>query len=81
MKEPVEGWKFLVSIVGLLATIITGYMSISQKIIDEAKVKENHEVRIHYLEEDRNELKSDIKETKSQTTQILILLQNKQDRK
>lgn len=57
------------------------YAMTVKNIEDKAKVFENHELRIKFLEDSTAEMKSDIKETKNIATQTLILLQNKQDRK
>ena len=41
----------------------------------------NHEERIKHLEEFKVDMKQDIKDIKTDQGKILILLQNKQDRK
>lgn len=88
MKKPLEGWHLLVAIVGVLIAcwgII--YMYSKDNIVAAQKV-ENHEVRIQQLESDRQETKQSIREMNSkidklgdQNTQILIILQNKAERK
>ena len=53
----------------------------SKPMIIDGKKYENHEVRIGQLEADKKEMRDDIKDIKKTNEQILILLQNKEDRK
>ena len=81
MKKPLEVWHLFVGIAGVLVAcwgIV--YMANKDNVAAAQKV-ENHEVRLTQLENDRQELKNDIKEIKQSQEQMLIILQNKQDRK
>ena len=69
------------SLVILLLTILGGYYGLTGKFEDDGKKYENHEVRIGQLEADKKEMRDDIKDIKKTNEQILILLQNKADRK
>lgn len=74
MKQPAQVWQFVLSISTTVAAIVTGAMMLSSMYT-------NHEERIKHLEEFKTEMKSDIKEIRDDQEKILILLQNKQDRK
>lgn len=88
MKKPLEIWHLLVGIASVLIAcwgII--YMANKDNVVAAQKV-ENHEVRIQQLESDRQETKQSIREMNTkidklgdQNTQILIILQNKAERK
>ena len=74
MKQPVQVWQFVLSIGTTLVAIITGAMMLSSMYT-------NHEERLKHLEEFKTDIKSDIKEIKGSQEKILIILENKQDRK
>lgn len=88
MKKPLEGWHLLVAIVGVLIACWGIIYMYSKDNIQAAQKVENHEVRIQQLEVDRQEwrqtskdMNNKIDKLSEQNTQILILLQNKADRK
>ncbi len=88
MKKPLEGWHLLVAIIGVLVACWGIIYMYNKDNIQAAQKVENHEVRIQQLENDRQETKQSIREMNlkidklgDQNTQILILLQNKQERK
>lgn len=88
MKKPLEGWHLFV---GLLAVLIACWgivYNYNKDNIVAAQKVENHEVRIQQLESDRQETKQSMREMNSkidklgdQNTQMLIILQNKAERK
>lgn len=74
MKGYIQVWHFIIYIFTSIAAIVTGAMMISSMYT-------NHEERIKHLEEFKVDMKQDIKDIKTDQGKILILLQNKQDRK
>lgn len=88
MKKPLEVWHLIAAIAGVLIAA-WGMIYMSTKDAQQsAKTVENHEVRISQLESARLESVQTFKDMNSkmdklseQNTQILIILQNKQDRK
>lgn len=81
MKKPVELWQMIIGLITFGIGLATIAINVSNKIT-------NHESRIQTLERvmDKVDLKLDaigVKQDKQdeKTTQILIILQNKQDRK
>ena len=85
MRKAVELWQVLIAaimmLLGMWGTASMYTARIEEKATQSATSIENHEQRIKQLEADRSELKQDIKDVKQGNQQILILLQNKQDRK
>jgi hypothetical protein len=80
-KQVEQTWHSKASLVILLLTILGGYYGLTGKFEEDGKKYENHEVRIGQLEADKKEMRDDIKDIKKTNEQILILLQNKEDRK
>ena len=80
-KQVEQTWQSKTSLIVLLLTILGSYYALTSKFEDEGKKYENHEVRIGQLEADKKEMRDDIKDIKKTNEQILILLQNKADRK
>ena len=80
-KQVEQTWHSKASLVILLLTILGGYYGLTDKFEEDGKKYENHEVRIGQLEADKKEMRDDIKDIKKTNEQILILLQNKADRK
>ena len=80
-KQVEQSWQSKTSLVVLLLTILGGYYALTSKFEEDGKKYENHEVRINQLEADKKEMRDDIKDIKRSNEQILILLQNKADRK
>ena len=80
-KQVEQTWHSKASLVILLLTILGGYYGLTGKFEEDGKKYENHEVRIGQLEADKKEKRDDIKDIKKTNEQILILLQNKADRK
>ena len=80
-KQVEQTWHSKASLVIVILTILGGYYALTGKFEDDGKKYENHEVRIGQLEADKKEMRDDIKDIKRSNEQILILLQNKADRK
>ena len=80
-KQVEHSWQSKTSLIVLILTILGGYYALTSKFEDDGKKYENHEVRINQLEADKKEMRDDIKDIKRSNEQILILLQNKEDRK
>jgi hypothetical protein len=80
-KQVEQTWHSKASLVIVLLTILGSYYALTGKFEDDGKKYENHEVRIGQLEADKKEIRDDIKDIKRSNEQILILLQNKADRK
>jgi Tfp pilus assembly protein PilN len=74
MKQHIQVWHFVIYVFTSIAAVVTGAMMISSMYT-------NHEERIKHLEEFKIDMKQDIKDIKTDQGKILILLQNKQDRK
>lgn len=92
MQAQVKLWQLLAAVISTIATMLTivfmfvNRMEASAKVSENgAKIIENHEVRIGVLEDEQKqfklEYKADIREIKASQEKILIILQNKQDRK
>ncbi len=85
MQAQVKLWQLIAAVLGTVATMLTIIFMFTNRMESAAKTTENHEIRIESLEKQNNEFrieyKSDIKDLKSGQQEILILLQNKQDRK
>lgn len=80
-KQVEQSWQSKTSLIVLLLTILGGYYALTSKFEEDGKKYENHEVRIGQLENDKKEMRDDLKDIKRSNEQILILLQNKADRK
>ena len=80
-KQVESSWQSKTSLIVLVLTILGGYYALTGKFEEDGKKYENHEVRINQLEADKKEMRDDIKDIKRSNEQILILLQNKADRK
>jgi hypothetical protein len=80
-KQVERTWQSKTSVILVALTIMGGYFALTGKFEDDGKKYENHEVRIGQLEADKKEIRDDIKDIKRSNEQILILLQNKEDRK
>lgn len=74
MNSQIKVWQLVLSILPLLGLMIGIYVN-NQVTIS------NHETRIQSLEYQNKAYGEDLKEIKKQNTEILILLQNKQDRR
>ena len=80
-KQVERSWQSKTSVILVALTIMGSYFALSSKFEDDGKKYENHEVRLNQLEADKKEMRDDIKDIKKSNEQILILLQNKADRK
>lgn len=80
-KQVEHSWQSKTSVILVVLTILGSYYALTTKFEDDGKKYENHEVRIGQLEADKKEMRDDIKDIKRSNEQILILLQNKADRK
>lgn len=80
-KQVEHSWQSKTSVILVVLTILGSYFALTSKFEDDGKKYENHEVRIGQLEADKKEMRDDIKDIKRSNEQILILLQNKADRK
>jgi hypothetical protein len=80
-KQVENSWQSKTSLIVLVLTILGGYYALTSKFEEDGKKYENHEVRINQLEADKKEIRDDLKDIKKTNEQILILLQNKADRK
>lgn len=74
MQKPVSWRDFLLAFIPAIVVVGTIIFNSGAKI-------ENHAVRINQLEQDRNELKQDLKDIKKLQQETIILLQNKEDKK
>lgn len=88
MNEPIAGWKALTGFLTLLIGICAMWMSLSAQYRQDGKDFENHEGRIKRLEDDKKEIiryiekvEGKVDDVSKQNTQILILLENKANRK
>lgn len=81
MKEPTPRWQFWTAFATLLIGLISMWISLSGTIKQDGRDYENHEQRIQGLEKRFDKLENKIDKISDQNTQILILLQNKADRK
>lgn len=81
MKEPTPRWQFWVAFTTLLIGIVAMWMSLSAQYKQDGKDFENHEQRIQGLEKRFDKLETKLDKITEQNTQILVLLQNKADRK
>ena len=85
MKKPVEIWQLVVAVIAVVISVITASSMYAASIRDDAAkvaaTTENHEVRIKQLEQERLEMKSDIREMKNDIRETLLILRDKQDRK
>ena len=80
MRKPVEIWQFILAIVTVLGTSGAWVMDQSNQI-------ERQKVRIEILEEQQRDnrllfkdIQQQFKETNEKLTDILVILQNKEDR-
>ncbi len=80
-KQVERTWQSKTSVILVALTIMGSYFALTSKFEDDGKKYENHEVRINQLEADKKEMRDDLKDIKRSNEQILILLQNKADRK
>jgi peptidoglycan hydrolase CwlO-like protein len=80
-KQVERSWQSKTSVILVALTIMGSYFALTSKFEDDGKKYENHEVRLNQLEADKKEMRDDIKDIKKSNEQILILLQNKADRK
>ena len=85
MKKPVEIWQLVVAVIAVVISVITASSMYAASIRDDAAkvaaTTENHEVRIKQLEQERMEMKSDIREMKNDIRETLLILRDKADRK
>jgi hypothetical protein len=85
MQAQVKVWQLIAAVISTIATMLTVVFMFTNRMEAAAKTTENHEIRIGSLEKQNNEFrqeyKMDIRELKDGQQEILILLQNKQDRK
>lgn len=85
MKKNVEWWHFVIGLLGVMVSVwiaLNMYFKDVEATAKESATKvENHEQRIKQLESDRAEIKSDLRDIKKSQQDILILLQNKADRR
>lgn len=81
MQEQVKVWQLITAVLGTIATMLTIVFMFTNRMESSAKTTENHELRINVLERERQEYNLDIKEIKASQQEILIILQNKADRK
>jgi len=84
MNNHIQWKQFIVAILAVIISTWGIVYMYTRDLQSDARTSatqvENHEQRIKQLESDRQELKADIKEIKQSQQQVLILLQNKQDR-
>ena len=80
VKKPLEIWQGIVGLFTIAAIVIGLYSSQVGEAKAASAKQENHELRIKQLENDRIEMKADIRETKAIVTDIRVILQDKQDR-
>ena len=80
-KQVERSWQSKTSVILVALTIMGSYFALTSKFEEDGKKYENHEVRLNQLEADKKEMRDDIKDIKKSNEQILILLQNKADRK
>jgi len=85
MKKPVEIWQLVIAIIAVIISVITLTSMMTASIRDDAAKTaantENHEVRIKQLEQERQEMKGDIREMKNDIRETLLILRDKADRK
>lgn len=81
MQAQVKVWQLITAVLSTIAAMLTIVFMFTNRMEASAKTTENHELRIGVLEREREEYKADIKEIKASQQEILIILQNKQDRK
>ena len=85
MNKNVQWKQFVVAVFAVIISTWGIVYMYTRDLQNDARTNatqvENHEQRIKQLENDRQELKADIKDIKQSQQQVLILLQNKQDRK
>lgn len=81
MKQPIPQWQFWTAFATLVIGIAAMWMSLSAQYKQDGKDFENHEQRISGLEKRFDKIENKIDRITDQNTQILIILQNKQDRK
>lgn len=74
MEKGLKVWQALVSFFVLMITVVTLIVNQSNKI-------ETQGLRISYLESAQKDNALQLKEMNGKLTEILIILQNKQDRK
>lgn len=74
MDRSIKVWHLVIALAALFGSMVSAWVSLNK---DQAATN----VRLEILERDKQELKNDVKDIKSQNTQILVILQNKQDRK
>ena len=88
MKQPLQIWQLVLTFLGTIIACWGIIYMYNKDNISAAQKVENHEIRIQNLEADRQEWRQTIKDMNGnivklgdQNTQILIILQNKADRK
>ena len=81
MQAQVKVWQLITAVLSTIAAMLTIVFMFTNRMEASAKTTENHELRIGVLEREQQEYKADIKEIKASQQEILIILQNKQDRK
>ena len=88
MRKNLEVWQLVVAFFGVIIACWGIIYMYNKDNISAAQKVENHEIRIQNLEADRQEIRQTTKDMNikmdklsDQNTQILIILQNKQDRK
>lgn len=73
MKKPFELWQAFITTVLLIGSITGAFVNLTNKI-------ERQQIRLEYLESERQDYKNSFKEINSKLTEILIELKNKEDR-
>lgn len=73
MKKPFELWQAFITTVLLIGSITGAFVNLTNKI-------ERQQIRLEYLESERQDYKNSFKEINSKLTEILVELKNKEDR-
>lgn len=73
VKKPLELWQAFVTTVLLIGSITGAFVNLTNKI-------ERQQIRLEYLESERQDYKNSFKEINSKLTEILVELKNKEDR-
>ncbi len=81
VNKPFTRMQAFISIAMLLLAILGAWGSMSSQLKQDGKDYENHEQRIQAIEKRAEKFETKLDKIADQNTQILILLQNKQDRK
>jgi uncharacterized membrane protein (DUF106 family) len=73
MKKPLELWQAFVTGVLLIGSVTGAFVNLTNKI-------QTQQIRLEYLESERQDYKNQFKEINSKLTEILIEVHNKEDR-